>query len=87
MFPTLVSSSQPLGLGVRKRHYFKLTLSQPAPYFPDCETEQDTNSRGALPTAHPHFNESAVSMLLRVTFKISAWTPEAHQPALFMAKL
>lgn len=57
------------------------------PYFPDCETEQDTNSWGTSPPQHTHFNESSVSMLLRVTFKISAWIPEAHPSALFMAKL
>lgn len=57
------------------------------PYFPDCETEQDTNSRETSPLQHTHFNESGVSMLLRVTFKISAWRPEAHPSALFVARL
>lgn len=85
MFAGLVSSSQPLGLGVRKRHYFKFIPSQ----VPISQTVKLNRIQivGGHPPQHTHFNESGVSMLLRVIFKISAWIPEAHPSALFMAEL
>jgi hypothetical protein len=69
-----ICSSQPLGLGVWNRHYFKLTPSQyPLTHFTDHKTEQDSSALGTSPpTSQNILQQEGCPHPPESQFKISA---------------